>query len=58
MDKVHESQQLLTSAEKKVLTKGTHQMAVTGYSPTQNLIYKMAHKLRQYPLIVINGIGI
>ena len=58
MDKAGESQHLLTSTEKKALTKGTSRMAVTGYPPTQNLIYKMAHKLRQYPLIVINDIGI
>jgi len=48
----------LTSTEEKALAERICQMTVTGYLPTENLIYKIAYELRQYRLIGINDDGI
>jgi hypothetical protein len=54
MIKAHESQQLLSSAEEKVLTERIYQIIIINHPPTKNLIYEIAEELRQHRLIDIN----
>src|SRR5262249_47235247 len=58
MAEVHESQQLLSTAEEKALADRIHQMTITGHPLKYSLIREIAEELRQHRLADIDDDGI